>query len=176
MSGRVTELQDLAINEIWDRNETDRIIPYSANAVNYNPAIQVTSSTTYFKKASLGTTQDTEREVFSVQASSNFAGFPWDLGGKYAATSAYGNGSGNLIRTYFGSDSSKDIDVTGFDLKKTRVMNIWSAADSGNPNQDQWSFSLDGKQLNPINGAGDQHKVNFTSCRRQQSIHWCRSL
>ncbi|WP_341183255.1 S-layer homology domain-containing protein [Paenibacillus sp. FSL H7-0756] len=162
VSGRVTELQDLAINEIWDRNETDRIIPYSANAVNYNPAIQVTSSTTYFKKASLGTTQDTEREVFSVQASSNFAGFPWDLGGKYAATSAYGNGSGNLIRTYFGSDSSKDIDVTGFDLKKTRVMNIWSAADSGNPNQDQWSFSLDGKQLNPINGAGDQHKVNFT--------------
>ncbi|WP_405105592.1 S-layer homology domain-containing protein [Paenibacillus sp. FSL K6-1217] len=161
VNGRVTELQDLAINEIWDRSETDRIIPYSANAVNYNPAIQVTSATTYFKKASVGTPQDTQREVFSVQASSDFSGFPWDLGGK-SATSEYGNTSGKLIRTYFGSDSYKDIDVTGYDLKKTRVMNIWSAVDTGNPNKDQWSFSLDGKQLDPVNGTGDKHKVDFT--------------
>ncbi|QUL54948.1 FIVAR domain-containing protein [Paenibacillus tritici] len=160
-NGLVTELQDLAINEKWDRTETNRNIPYSANAVNYNPAIQVTSATTYFKKASVGTPQDTQREVFSVQASSDFSGFPWDLGGK-SATSEYGNTSGKLIRTYFGSDSYKDIDVTGYDLKKTRVMNIWSAVDTGNPNKDQWSFSLDGKQLDPVNGTGDQHKVDFT--------------
>ncbi|WP_238654374.1 S-layer homology domain-containing protein [Paenibacillus piscarius] len=168
-NGQVTKLQDLAINEggtngVWDRNETNRIIPYSANAVNYNPAIQVTSATTYFKKPSVGTIQDTEREVFSVQASNDFGGFPWDLGGKYVndIKSIYGSTSGKLIRTYFGTDSYKDIDVTGYDLKKTRVMNIWSAKDSGNLNKDQWSFSLDGKQLSPINGTGDQHKVDFT--------------
>ena len=157
----VAYLQDLAVNETWDRINTSVTIPYTPDSVNYNPGIKITPTSAYFVKKSLGTIQDKEREMFSVQASENNVGFPWDLGGKYAATSLYGSSTGNLIRTYFGSNSYKDIDVTGYDLKKSRVMNIWSAEDPTNPVKDQWSFALDGKQLNPVKG-GDTHKVDFS--------------
>ncbi|GBF75564.1 hypothetical protein PA598K_03981, partial [Paenibacillus sp. 598K] len=155
-NGDVTLLNDLAVDEKWARHSNTASIPYTANSANFNPGIKITPTSAYFTKSTLGSTADTEREVFSVQASENYAGFPWDLGGTgYGNPGAaqYGYNSGQSIRTYFGSTANKTVSVQGAELKKSRVMNIWSSQSEG------WSFALDGKTLlEEING---QNAANF---------------
>ncbi|WP_211222580.1 S-layer homology domain-containing protein [Paenibacillus daejeonensis] len=153
VNGNVTLLNDLAVNEQWARHSTNASIPYTAAAVNYNPGITITAASAYFIKPTIGSTADTEREVFSVQASDSYGGFPWDLGGTGPATSVYGLDQGGKIRTYFGSNINKTVDVQGVELKKSRVMNIWSSQSEG------WSFSLDGKTL--LEEANNQNTVHF---------------
>ncbi|MCM3759949.1 S-layer homology domain-containing protein [Alkalihalobacillus oceani] len=154
--GNVTFLDDLAVDEQWRRVDPATSIPYNANSVNFNPGIRITPDSAYFVKPGVGSTSDTEREMFSVQASDNYAGFPWDLGGtgyNKPGASAYGLNNGQQIRTYFGSTVNKTIDVQGFELKNSRVMNIWSSTEDG------WSFSLDGNEL--YTEASDVNEVNF---------------
>ncbi|MGN7478723.1 S-layer homology domain-containing protein [Solibacillus silvestris] len=129
----VTALTDLADNKPWEK-END--ISYNANGMNFNGGIQ-TEKVMYTRELADFNKNDLAREVFSVQASKNYSGFPWELGGK-GSTAIYGRN--NSITTYFGRDRNIEIDVGNYDLKDGAMLNIWSA-------QNDWRLSLNGKKL-----------------------------
>ncbi|KYG90419.1 hypothetical protein A0U40_05445 [[Bacillus] sp. KCTC 13219] len=129
----VTAVTDLADNEPWVR---EALTSYNENGMNFNGGLQ-TNKVMYTRSASEFNVNDSAREVFSVQASENYTGFPWELGGK-GSTARYG--TGNSIATYFGREDSLTINVDNYDLKNGAMLNIWSA-------QDDWTLSLNGSKL-----------------------------
>ncbi len=142
-SDQISKLTDLVDNGDWTPvGGGNTEVP---NALNFNAGIQIASSKGYFSRAvaEFGT-DASSREVFSVQSSDNYTGFPWEFGG-YGATSVYGGSNGSTIRTNFGrEEGSLDVSVGDYNLKDGALLSIWSA-----PND--WELSLNGKSLHHEN-------------------------
>ncbi|WP_369594329.1 S-layer homology domain-containing protein [Lysinibacillus pakistanensis] len=153
----IDELTDLANGGKWG--------PYSAtknvnvpNALNFNGGLNFNgnSTTEHYTRlqTDIGPINDASREVFSVQASNNYSGFPWEFGGNRIDQNAvYGLNNGQTIRTYFGRDSGEvDINVGNYELKNGALLNVWSATDD-------WALLLNGKTLS----AQDVNTTQFDS-------------
>lgn len=141
----VNSLTDLADAGSWEPNDSSNTeVP---NAMNFNAGIKITSNKGFYRRSMKDFKQDDEaREVFSVQKSTNYSGFPWELGGLGASgTSKYGNDDGGNIKTYFGrvyddGNGIVTVPVDSYDLKNGSLMNTWSASND-------WAFLLNGKKL-----------------------------
>ncbi|WP_421616813.1 hypothetical protein ACAF76_014350 [Brevibacillus sp. TJ4] len=139
-NGKVPKLQDLAQeNRVWDSTDSN-YQPYQPSIINFNPGVSIASNIGYFSTPRFGQ-GDTAREIFSVQISDNYTGFPWEFGSYYQAAK-YGDGTGKKIQTSFFSTTNRDvtIDPNEYDLKKSRLLNIRSSSE-------EWAISLDGHQL-----------------------------
>ncbi|GIO27398.1 lectin-like domain-containing protein [Ornithinibacillus bavariensis] len=137
-SDRVIEMEDLAFDRIWSVVGTNAQ-PYNASTINFNPGITIDSSVGYYSTTNFGQ-NDTSREIFSVQSSSNYTGFPWEFGSNSQGP-RYGLNNGSQISTSFFSTSNRTVNIPEkYDLLKSRVLNIRSSSE-------EWSLSLDGNQL-----------------------------
>lgn len=136
--GAISKLTDLADDGEWKPiGGGNTEVP---NALNFNGGIQISSSNGYFSRAiSDFNKEDSAREVFSVQSSDNYKGFPWEFGGSdVVGTSGYEK---DFIYTYFGRTETRvKASVNNYDLKNGAMLNIWSATDD-------WALSLNGKNL-----------------------------
>lgn len=158
---KITELTDVApqINRTWStvRNSAT----YKASALNFNPAYTSPStSADYFTTLAtgeFGANRTDEREVFSVQAAGT-KGYPWELGGTYAASSKY---LSTNISSYFGSTEYRTFSNAAgdLDLRKANILNM-----SSSPNE--WSMNISGNQVlkdqtNTVNLASPITTTNF---------------
>ncbi|WP_216675500.1 S-layer homology domain-containing protein [Brevibacillus sp. HB1.3] len=155
LSGKqINQLTDLADRGAWmpsGASSNDNV----PNALNFNSGIQIDSSKGYYTRSSIDFNNNatTDREIFSVQASDRYIGFPWEFGGKHTAAVVYGANNGKSISSYFGRDEgSLSVDVGDYQLKNGAMLNIWSA-----PND--WALSLNGKVLQETNS----NNPNFAS-------------
>ncbi|NRS50820.1 hypothetical protein [Brevibacillus sp. HB2.2] len=130
LSGKqINQLTDLADRGAWMPNgaSTNDNVP---NALNFNSGIQIDSSKGYYTRSSIDFNNNatTDREIFSVQASDRYIGFPWEFGGKHTAAVVYGANNGKSISSYFGRDEGiLSVDVGDYQLKNGAMLNIWSA-------------------------------------------------
>ncbi|WP_342355261.1 S-layer homology domain-containing protein [Saccharibacillus endophyticus] len=158
---KIATLTDLApqINRTWTNVRNSAT--YKASALNFNPAYESPSaSADYF--TSLATEEfaadrTNEREVFSVQAAGT-KGYPWELGGTYAASSKY---LSTEISSYFGSTAYRTFsNASGnVDLKKANILNMSSI--SG-----EWVMNISGRQVlkdnnNSVNLVSPVNTTNF---------------
>ncbi|OUQ87019.1 hypothetical protein B5G50_18960 [Brevibacillus brevis] len=155
LSGKqIDQLTDLADRGAWlpsGASSNDNV----PNALNFNSGIQIDSNKGYYTRSSndFNTNATTDREIFSVQASDKYIGFPWEFGGKYIAPVVYGSNNGKSISANFGRDEGiLSADVGDYQLKNGAMLNIWSA-----PND--WALSLNGKVLQETNS----NTPNFVS-------------
>ncbi|MGG2987165.1 Ig-like domain-containing protein, partial [Brevibacillus formosus] len=155
LSGQqINQLTDLADGGVWmpsGATSNDNV----PNALNFNSGIQIDSNKGYYTRSSIDFNNNaaTDREIFSVQASDKYSGFPWEFGGKHTAAVVYGANNGKSISSYFGRDEgSLSVDVGDYQLKNGAMLNIWSA-----PND--WALSLNGKVLQVANS----NTPNFAS-------------
>ncbi|MCE0450685.1 S-layer homology domain-containing protein [Brevibacillus sp. AF8] len=151
---QINQLTDLADGGVWMPSgaSTNDNVP---NALNFNSGIQIDSNKGYYTRSSIDFNNNaaTAREIFSVQASDKYSGFPWEFGGKHTAAVVYGANNGKSISSYFGRDEgSLSVDVGDYQLKNGAMLNIWSA-----PND--WALSLNGKVLQTTNS----NTPNFAS-------------
>ncbi len=87
-TNQITQLTDLAGVGYWSPNggvtAANDSVP---NALNFNGGIQIASNKGFYTRPdSQFNTNDVSREVFSVQASDNHSGFPWEFGGENTGT------------------------------------------------------------------------------------------
>lgn len=145
-SNKINKLTDLIDGGVWIL--TGAANDNLPNALNFNVGMHMGAQGYYTRLASQFS-NDSAREVFSVQASdgvlsttNDYRGFPWEFGGKHNTPSVYGTTvDGKDIRTYFGrSLGTLDASVGDYDLKDGAMLNVWSA-----PND--WGLSLNGKNL-----------------------------
>ncbi|NRR22890.1 S-layer homology domain-containing protein [Brevibacillus sp. MS2.2] len=155
LSGKqINQLTDLADGGAWMPNgaTSNDNVP---NALNFNSGIQIDSNKGYYTRSSIDFNHNatTDREIFSVQASDRYSGFPWEFGGKYIAPVVYGGNNGKSISANFSRDEGiLSADVGDYQLKNGAMLNIWSA-----PND--WVLSLNGKVLQTTNS----NTPNFVS-------------
>lgn len=140
---KITQLKDLADDGKW--NPVQEIANDNLpNAFNFNSGIQINASKGYYTRSAseIGSNNDSSREVFSVQASENYSGFPWEFGGENTGmNAAYGINNGKTIRTYFGRALGHlNITVADYELKNGALLNVWSAAND-------WALTLNGNKL-----------------------------
>ncbi|MGG3243516.1 S-layer homology domain-containing protein [Brevibacillus formosus] len=151
---QIDQLTDLADGGVWmpsGATSNDNV----PNALNFNSGIQIDSNKGYYTRSSIDFNNNaaTDREIFSVQASDKYSGFPWEFGGKHTAAVVYGANNGKSISSYFGrNEGSLSADVGDYQLKNGAMLNIWSA-----PND--WALSLNGKVLQTTNS----NTPNFAS-------------
>ncbi|WP_445478201.1 S-layer homology domain-containing protein [Lysinibacillus irui] len=149
---QIPSLTDLATEGNWSvvgTVQNDKV----ANALNFNGGIHISSGKGYYSRSGADfDNKSSARDIFSVQKSDNYSGFPWEWGGSYTATSQYGLNNGQQIRTYFGSKKHRDVSIGKHDLKNGSLMNIWSATND-------WGLSLNGKILSN----DTTNEINFTS-------------
>ncbi|MFS0819339.1 S-layer homology domain-containing protein [Lysinibacillus sp. 1P01SD] len=149
---QIPSLTDLATEGNWSvvgTVQNDKV----ANALNFNGGIHISSGKGYYSRSGADfDTKSSARDIFSVQKSDNYSGFPWEWGGSYTASSQYGLNNGQQIRTYFGSKKHRDVSIGKHDLKNGSLMNIWSATND-------WGLSLNGKILSN----DSTNETNFTS-------------
>ncbi|MFA4133844.1 MULTISPECIES: S-layer homology domain-containing protein [unclassified Brevibacillus] len=151
---QINQLTDLADRGAWIPSgaSTNDNVP---NALNFNSGIQIDATKGYYTRSSIDFNNNatTAREIFSVQASDKYSGFPWEFGGKHTAAVVYGANNGKSISSYLGRDEgSLSADVGDYQLKNGAMLNIWSA-----PND--WALSLNGKVLQTTNS----NTPNFAS-------------
>lgn len=148
---QINKLIDLVDRGSWMPNGTPNDnVP---NALNFNGGIQIDDKKGYYTRSSKEFNDDLAREIFSVQASNTYSGFPWEFGGTYNNIAVYGDANGKNIRTYFGrSEGYLDVNVGDYQLKDGAMLNVWSASDD-------WALSLNGKKLKQENN----NTPNFTS-------------
>ncbi|MCM3714708.1 S-layer homology domain-containing protein [Alkalihalobacillus oceani] len=144
IDGIVTDLDDLADERVWSSRVSPPEQRYEANTINFNPGVTITAATGFYETNRFGH-EDEAREIFSVQARTNpdRSGYPWNFGGIDADRNhQYGvdiDGEQH-IRAGFSSTEVRDVSVDGYDLFKSRVLNIQSATN-------HWSLALDGQTL-----------------------------
>ncbi|MDP1396071.1 S-layer homology domain-containing protein [Lysinibacillus capsici] len=141
----IDTLTDLVDEGIWGTySPSPAKSPYIPNAINFNGGIDPRKGFYTRAQAEIGSTLDSEREVFSVQVnemSNGKEGFPWEFGGKYNTLADYGSKNVGAINTYFGRDSGNlNITIDDYDLKNGAILNVWSATDD-------WALLLNGKTL-----------------------------
>ncbi|HFL3236703.1 TPA: hypothetical protein ACG3KH_004139, partial [Clostridioides difficile] len=142
-SGKPDKLTDQGGNRQWAGN-TNGAAQYLISGFNFNGGIDFPGSGLY--QIGQFNQDDTEREIFSVQASNGVktnASFPWEFGAGNVENNTF---YGPTIRTIFGRENTLEINVNN-DLKNAAIMNIWSAPDD-------WSLSL--------NGAEERHEATNT--------------
>ncbi|MEA0563568.1 S-layer homology domain-containing protein [Lysinibacillus irui] len=137
----ITKLTDLADSGTWSPvGAPNSNVP---NALNFNGGLQITSSNGYYSRLSsdFAIKNISSGEVFSVQASTNYSGFPWEFGGGANSNAIYGVTSGKSIRTYFGrTEGYLDGSVGDYELKNGAMLNVWSEVSD-------WALSLNGIKL-----------------------------
>ncbi|MEJ8548358.1 S-layer homology domain-containing protein [Brevibacillus borstelensis] len=145
LSGKkIDQLTDLADGGAWMPSGTaNDNVP---NALNFNGGIQIDATKGYYTRSSNDFNNAVSaRELFSVQASDDYRGFPWEFGGKYSTPVVYGASNGKAISTYFGrNEGSLSVNVGDYQLKNGAMLNIWSAPSD-------WALSLNGKILQTQN-------------------------
>ncbi|WP_246281153.1 hypothetical protein [Saccharibacillus qingshengii] len=146
----IGKLQDLAAPFEWTASGT---VTYDSSVLNFNPAYKgygyfYVPEASGFKSGITDTV-----EVFSVQTArpdNSNAGYPWEIGGTYSSAGARYIPS--ELHSYFGSDKSREVDISGHDLTGANILNMRSMPG-------EWAAEITGDTIE----LDTNNSVNFKS-------------